>query len=105
METFENGKSPDEDGFTVEFYKHFFDRVGVDLLASLNGAYEFGRLSVSQRRGIITLLPKHDAELLFLQNWQPITLLNWIKKLHQKLLQGELSQYSPNLYIRTKLAS
>ena len=24
--------------FTVEFYKHFFDLVGVDLLASLNGA-------------------------------------------------------------------
>jgi len=68
LETFENGKLPGEDGFTVEFYKHFFDLVGVDLLASLNRAYEHGRLSVSQRRGIITLLPKEDAELLLLQN-------------------------------------
>ena len=50
LETFENGKSPSEDGFTVELYKHFFDLVGADLLASLNGAYEHGRLSVSQRR-------------------------------------------------------
>ena len=73
LETFENGKSPGEDGFTVEFYKHFFDLVGADLLASLNGAYELGRLSVSQRSGIITLLPKDDAELLLLQNWRPIT--------------------------------
>ena len=69
LETFENGKSLGEDGFTVEFYKHFFDLVGVDLLPSLNGAYEFGRISVSQRRGIITLLPKDEAELLLLQNW------------------------------------
>ena len=68
METFGNGKSPGEDGFTVEFYKYFFDVVGADLLASLNRAYELGRLSVSQRRGIITLLPKDDAELLLLQN-------------------------------------
>ena len=75
LDTLENGKSPGEDGFTVEFYKHFFDLVGPDLLASLNGAYELGRLSVSHHRGIITLLPKDDAELLLLQNWRPITLL------------------------------
>ena len=38
LETFGNGKSPGEDGFTVEFYKYFFDLVGADLLASLNRA-------------------------------------------------------------------
>ena len=39
LETFENGKSPGEYGFTIEFCKYFFDLVGTDLLASLNGAY------------------------------------------------------------------
>ena len=48
LETFENGKSPGEDGFTVEFDKHFFGLARADLLASLNGAYELGRLSVSK---------------------------------------------------------
>ena len=86
METFESGKSPGEDGFTVEFYKHFLDLVGVDQLASLTGAYEFGRLSLSQRRGIITLLPKDDAELLFLQNWRPIILLNVYYKIASKAI-------------------
>jgi len=68
LDTFENGKSPGEDGFTVEFYKHFFNLERADLLASLNGTYELGRLLVSQRRGVITLLPKDAAELLLLKN-------------------------------------
>ena len=86
LETFENGKSPGEDSFTAEFYKHFFDLLGADLLASLNRAYELGRLSVSQHRGIITLLPKNNAELLLLQNWRPITLLNVDYKIASKAI-------------------
>ena len=39
-------------------------------------AYEKGQMSVSQRRGVITLLPKEDSSLLYLKNWRPITLLN-----------------------------
>lgn len=46
LEIFENGKLLGEDGFIVEFYKYFFDFVGVDLLVSLNGVYECGRLLV-----------------------------------------------------------
>ena len=60
IETFPNDKSPGEDGFTAEFYKHFFDLVGHDLVESLNTAYDIGKLSISQRRGMIILLPKGD---------------------------------------------
>ena len=45
-------------------------------MESLNAAYEVGKLSISQRRGVITLIPKVDSDLLDLQNWRPITLLN-----------------------------
>ena len=86
LETFENGKSPGEDGFTVEFYKQFFDLVGIDLLASLNAAYKHGSRSISQRRGLITLLPKEDSDLLLLQNWRPITLLNVDYKIASKAI-------------------
>ena len=54
LETFEDNKSPGEDEFTAEFYKHFFDLVGTDLINSLNQAFEVGEFSISQRRGIIT---------------------------------------------------
>ena len=35
-----------------------------------------GKLSISQRRGIISLLPKDENNLMVLSNWRPITLLN-----------------------------
>ena len=76
LDSFKNDKSPGEDGFTVEFYNFFYDLLGKDLLASFNEAYETNELTISQRRGIITLLPKEDGSLLELQNWRPITLLN-----------------------------
>ena len=76
LETFEDNKSPGEDGFTAEFYKYFFDLLGADLISSLKQAFEVGELSISQQRGVITLIPKEDSDLLDLQNWRPITLLN-----------------------------
>ena len=45
-------------------------------MESLNAAYEVGKLSISQRRGVITLIPKADSDLLDLQNLRPVTLLN-----------------------------
>ena len=56
LETFEGDKIPGEYGFTVEFYKTFFDLIGQDLVASFNAAYEVNELSTSQRRGIVTLI-------------------------------------------------
>ena len=61
LDSFSSGKSPGEDGFTVEFYLKFFDLIGNDLVESLNAAYENGQLSISQRRGIITLIPKGES--------------------------------------------
>ena len=90
LETFQNEKSPGEDGFTVEFYKCFFELLGNDLVASLNAAYELGELSISQRRGVITLLPKEDGPLSALSNWRPITLLNTDYKIASKAIAKRL---------------
>lgn len=54
LETLQNDKAPGEDGFTVKFYKYFFEQIGNYLLASFNGAHMKGELGISQQRGIIT---------------------------------------------------
>lgn len=51
LETFQNNKSPGEDGFTVEFYNYFFELLGHNLVESFNEAYETNELSISQKRG------------------------------------------------------
>ena len=55
---------------------------------SFNFAFQTGRLSISQRLGIISLIPKKDKNLEFSKNWRPITLLNTDYKLATiKILQ------------------
>ena len=85
LRTFSSGKSPGDDGFTWEFYNYFFDLLGQDLVNCFNCAYKKGEMSVSQRRGVITLVPKEDSNLLSLSNWRPITLLNLDYKIASKV--------------------
>ena len=60
LKTLSSGKSPGEDGFTWEFYNCFFDLLSEDLINCYNAAYKKGEMSISQRRGTITLIPKED---------------------------------------------
>ena len=70
----------------LSFIQLFFDLIGNDLVDCLNSAYENEQLSISQRRGVITLIPKEEESLLKLQNWRPITLLNVDYKIASKAI-------------------
>ena len=62
--SFEHNKTPGEDGFTIEFYETFFDTLCNELLNSYKEALCSGKLSVSHRRGIMSLVPKYDCDLM-----------------------------------------
>ena len=64
LHSFEKNKTPGEDGFTKEFHETFFDLLKQNLLVSYSEAFQKGSLSVSQRRGVISLIPKMTAMTL-----------------------------------------
>lgn len=76
LKVFTNNKTPGTDGFTSEFYKFFWPEVCTEMIASFNYAFHSGTLSISQKRGIISLIPKKDKDTSLLENLRPISLLN-----------------------------
>ena len=76
-----NNKSPGSDGFSAEFFKFFYNDIKTFIKRAINEGYREGKLSVTQKQGLITCLPKGDKPKQFLKNWRPITLLNVICKM------------------------
>ena len=52
---------------------------------------------MTQRRGIIKLIPKKDAEPDLIRNWRPITLLNCDYKKAAKAVANRLKKVIPKL--------
>ena len=75
----------------------FFDIIGRDLVDCLNAAHDKGQLSISQHRGVITLIPKQEESLLNLTNWRPITLLNVDYKIALKAIAKRMEPVLPSL--------
>ena len=53
-----NNASPGSSGFTGDFYKFFWSDIKHFVVNSANHSFDIGSLSIQQRLGIITLLPK-----------------------------------------------
>ena len=90
-------KTPGSDGLPVEFYKVFWSDISDHLLNALNYAYHKGQLSVSQKRGVIKLIPKKDTEPYHVKNWRPITLLNCDYKIAAKAIANRLRNVIPKI--------
>ena len=106
-----NDKSPGSSGFTNEFFKFFWKDIGHFLVRSINDGLKKGRLSITQRQGVIICIPKEGKDKRFLKNWRPITLLNTsykiasaciaarIKKILPKIINGDQTGFLAGRYI------
>ena len=97
LKDMEAGKSPGSDGLPSEFYKTFWSDISEAFVKSLNYGYLNGQLSVSQRRGIIKLIPKKSEELYYIRNWRPLTLLNCDYEIAAKAIANRIKIYLPKL--------
>ena len=75
----------------------FWSDISDHLLNALNYAYHKGQLSVSQKWGVIKLMPKKDAEPYHIKNWRPITLLNCDYKIAAKAIANRLRNVIPKI--------
>ena len=62
VQQLKNNKSPGIDGLPAEFYKIFWNDIKHILFESFNFSIYSGKLSISQRQGVISLLPKPDKD-------------------------------------------
>ena len=81
LKKMKNNKTPGSDGFPAEFYKCFWKKLGIFVVRSINYGYVNDELSITQKHGIITCLPKGDKPKQYLKNWRPLTLLNTVYKI------------------------
>ncbi len=96
IKTFKKGKTPGNDGITIEFYCKFWHLINKTLIDSFNTSFALGELSETQKRGIITLLDKGKDRTL-LKNWRPITLLNVDYKILSKTIAERIKIHLPKL--------
>ena len=90
--SFENNKSPGNDGFTKEFYITFWEDIKEIFLNSLQESKRIKELCTSQRQAIIKLLEKPNKDKRFVANWRPISLLNFDLKIISKALANRLKK-------------
>jgi len=62
-----------------------------------NYGFENGHLSISQRLGIISLIPKKDKNLEYLNNWRLVSLLNNDYKIATKAIALRMEKVLPNI--------
>ena len=90
-------KSPGSDGLPAEFGKVSWEDIKQFLLSALNFAHAKGCLSITQRRGLITLVPKKNKPANLLKNWEPIILLNCDYKIAAKSIANRVKKILPKI--------
>ena len=90
LKAMKRNKSPGSDGFSSEFFKVFWNKLGPFIVRSLNYGYSTGELSITQKEGIIVCIPKENKPKQFLKNWRPITLLNTVYKLGSGVIANRI---------------
>ena len=84
LKSFKKDQSPNLDGWSIEFYLHFFDLVGLDILSAVDHSRVEGRITGALNATFITLIPKCDKPLTFV-DYRPISLCNLVYKTISKL--------------------
>lgn len=94
-----NGKTPGPDGIPNEFYKVFADLLAPYILLIWKETMHFGCLPLSIHSGIIKLIHKMEDKNN-INNWHPITCLNFIYKVFALVYARRISPHLDALILK-----
>ena len=100
--TFKDKKTPGNDGLSKEFYVKFWQKVRNPLIDCYKYSFTHDSMSTSQKQAVITLIEKKGKDRAFLNNWRPISLLNFDYKLSTKLLSNRVKEVLPSIISETQ---
>ena len=92
LKELKQNKSPENDGFSSQFYRTFWPDIGDLVKDALNEAYRLGELASSQKQAVITLIAKDGKDPFSLKNYRPISLLNVDYKILTKILAKRIKK-------------
>ena len=98
------GKSPGSNGFTADFFKHFWRYIGVFLYRAFSEALNNQTILKSHQESIVTFIPKHGKPINSLKGWRPISLLNVDFKIISTAVAKRLKSVSNFLISPSKTA-
>eukprot|EP01018_Ginkgo_biloba_P003770 Gb_15008 [translate_table: standard] len=85
LHSFQKGKSPGLDGWTVEFFLGFYEVIEEDLMSVIEESRSSGRILAAFNTTFIALIPKSDNPSSF-DEYRPISLCNCIYKIIAKII-------------------
>ena len=97
LDSFENNKTPGNDGIPIEFYKKFWPLLCEPFIRCANECFEKGEMSCSQKQAVITLIEKKGKDRSFLENWRPISLVNVDAKIMAKAMAARIQNVLPSI--------
>ena len=97
LSNMKNNKSPGSSGFSVEFFKFFWNDLKNFWVNSINYGFKIGELSVTQKEGLIVCIPKGDKCKKLIKNWRPISLLNVSYKIASGVIAARIKSVLPSI--------
>ena len=92
-----NGKVPGSDGFPVEFFKVFWNKLKDFVLQAYNWSYKMGNMTFTLRQCVILCIPKGNKSRTLLKNWRPISLLSVVYKVISSAIANKIKTVLDNL--------
>ena len=84
-----NNMAPGPGGFGGGFYKMFWKYFKWVVMGAIGEIYENREIPLSQRLGIIALIPKSDKDPRFIKNWRPLTCTQLYNRAPPKSLHSQ----------------